>query len=137
MLVDIQTISIVIAASGLFIAAVNQILSRRRKEAMAKLNLETRQTQLFMQIYNRWNSRDFLKAYGLIRYKYTFNNLDEWMSKYGPDVDPEAYANQMTINTFFEGLGVIVKKGLIDISLVEDLFTKNNMALGKCASTFY
>jgi len=30
----------------------------------------------------------------------------------------------MTLNAFFEGLGVFVKKGLIDIELVEDLFSQ-------------
>jgi hypothetical protein len=30
----------------------------------------------------------------------------------------------MTLNTFFEGVGVLVKKGLIDIELVEDLLSQ-------------
>ena len=30
----------------------------------------------------------------------------------------------MTLNAFFEGLGVLVKKGLIDIELVEDLLSQ-------------
>jgi hypothetical protein len=62
MLVDVQTISIVIADSGVFIAAVNQILSRRRADKTAQLQLETRQAQLFMQLYNRYSSREFRTA---------------------------------------------------------------------------
>jgi hypothetical protein len=123
MLVDIQTISIVIAASGLFIAAVNQILSRRRTEAIAKLTLDTRQAQLFMQIYNRWASREIMKAYGVVRYKYTeWKNFDELWKQTSPAIDPEQYADHMILHAFYEGLGVLVKKGLIDVSLVEDLF---------------
>ena len=30
----------------------------------------------------------------------------------------------MTLNAFFEGVGVFMKKGLIDIELVEDLFSQ-------------
>ena len=58
-----------IEASGVFIAAINQILSNRRAEKQRELTqqtqqltLETRQEQLFTQLYNRWNSRDFAKA---------------------------------------------------------------------------
>jgi hypothetical protein len=44
-----------------------------------------------------------------VRYKYQLKDYDDWFPDYG------------TLLTFFEGLGILVKKGLIDISLVEDL----------------
>ena len=61
MLVDVQTISILIAASGLFIAAVNQILSNRRAE-------KQRQTNLFMGLYDRFNDIDFSKQWSRLRW---------------------------------------------------------------------
>jgi hypothetical protein len=108
MLVDVQTISIVIAASGLFIAAINQIFSRRRTEKTEQLTLETRQAQLFMQIYNRWTSKDMTSAYGLVRYKYQWEDYEEGMRKYGPDVDVDAYSNLQILHNFYEGLGILV-----------------------------
>ena len=51
-------------------------------------------------------------------------SMEYWMKTYGPVVNPEAYADQMTLYTFFEGIGVLVKKGLIDVELVEDLFSQ-------------
>ena len=36
-------------------------------------------------------------------------------------VDSESYVDFMILGTFFEGLGVLVKKGLIDVALVQDL----------------
>jgi hypothetical protein len=78
-----------------------------------------------MQIYNRWNSREFLKAYGLIRYKYRWKpTADDWYQTYGADVNPDAYADFMTIGTFFEGLGILVKRGLLDVTIVEDLLSQ-------------
>ena len=128
---DVQTISIVVAAVGVLIAAVNSIISSRRAEEQRQLSLETqqlaletRQAQLFAQVYNRWSQRNTVKAYGVVRYKHKWTDLKDWLSKYGADVDPEAYADAMTLNAFFEGLGVLVKKGLIDIELVEDLFSQ-------------
>jgi len=124
---DIQTISIIIAAAGVFIAAINQIVSRRRTEAMAQLTLETRQAQLFMQIYNRWNSRDITKSYGALRFKYSMDQWAKYISQllqhpHDPNIDLDEYADHQMFGTFFEGLGILVKRQLVDITLVEDLF---------------
>jgi len=127
LLVDVQTISIVIAASGLFIVAVNQILSRRRTEAMAKLTLDTRQAQLFMQVYNRWSTPVLQKCYGSMRYLMgDIKDYDEWVQKYsirsGESSNMETWLNTQVLATYFEGWGVLVKKGLIDVDMVDDLF---------------
>jgi hypothetical protein len=129
-MVDVQTISIVVAAVSVFIAAINSIYSSRRAEQNDQQMLETRQAQLFSQISSWWRTRDAVKAYGNVRYKYTQDFLqnqlsfDEYFGKYHVTADPEAYADQMTLWTFFEGIGVLVKKGLIAVELVEDLLSQ-------------
>lgn len=47
---DIQTISIVIAAVGVFIAAMNSVYSSREAWQQRQTEIETRQAELFMQI---------------------------------------------------------------------------------------
>ncbi len=129
---ELQTISVTIgiltACISVVIGVVNQILSRRRTEAMAQLTLETRQAQLFMQIYNRWTSRDVTKSYGAIRYKYSKEEYaaleTRLLNPPNSEVDLDVYANYQMLATFFEGLGILVKRGLVDISLVEDLFSR-------------
>jgi hypothetical protein len=123
MLVDVQTVSIVIAASGLFIAAVNSILSNRRTEKTQQLTLETRQAQLFMQVYSRWNSRDFAKAYGRVMYVHKWEDPEDWLQKFMADKNIEAYSDHQILSTYFEGLGVLLKQGLINISLIDDLLS--------------
>jgi hypothetical protein len=130
LLLDVQTISIVIAASGLFVAAVNQILSRRRAEKTEQLTLETRQAQLFMQVYNRWNTPDIQRAYGSFRFLYMpdVKDYEDYLQKYsirnGDSNNLEPWVQGNLLSTYFEGLGVLVKKGLIDVDLVEDLFSR-------------
>jgi hypothetical protein len=135
---DIQTITVVIAGISVVIGVINSIMSNRKAEAQRQIELktqeltlqaqqqalETRQAELFSQIYNRWNSRDFVKAYGRVRYKYRWKDFPDWTTKFHPEIDDEAYADFMTLNATFEGLGVLVKKGLLDIYLVEDLFSQ-------------
>jgi hypothetical protein len=130
-LVDIQTISIVIAASGLFIAAVNQILSNRRAEKQRELTqqtqqltLETRQAQLFMQIYNAWSSTDVTKSYGFLRYQHPDIEGEELFNLCMRPYVPENFMRIHCLNQFFEGIAVLVETGLLDIKLVENLFSR-------------
>jgi hypothetical protein len=106
----------VIAGISVIIGVMNSILSSRRAEKNDQQMLETRQAQLFTQMNSWWRTRDAVKAYGNVRFKYAWdamnNNLsyDDYMNKYGPRGDSEAYADQMTLWAFFEGIGVLVKK---------------------------
>jgi hypothetical protein len=141
---DIQTVSVVIAAIGLFIAAMNQIYSSRQANQQRAIELknqelslqaqqqalETRQAELFMNLYNRWNSIDIQSAYGNLRHIYHFSDWQEFVQKYSvrpPLGSPEnfkSWLNYQILLTHFEGLGVLVKEGLINIDIVEDLYSK-------------
>jgi hypothetical protein len=128
-LMDVQTISVVIAAVSVIIGVINSILSSRRAEKNDQQMLETRQAQLFMQIYNRWTAKDMTTAYGLTRFQYTkeWDTPEEAFEKFIYDFNAEVYSNLQILHNFYEGLGVLVKKKLIDIELVEDLFSKRIM----------
>ncbi|MCW4040091.1 MAG: hypothetical protein NWE83_04975 [Candidatus Bathyarchaeota archaeon] len=47
---DVQTISITVAGIGIFIAAINSIISRRKADQQRQTEIETRQAELFMQL---------------------------------------------------------------------------------------
>jgi hypothetical protein len=127
--VSIETISIVIAAVSVVIGVINSIRSNQKAEEQRQTEIETRQAQLFTQIHSWWRSRDAVKAYGNLRYKYYEDlvahnmNRADYLKKYGAAADSEAYADHLTLWAFFEGIGVLVKKDLIDVELVEDLFS--------------
>jgi hypothetical protein len=121
---DVQTATVVIAGIGVIIGVINSIVSSRRAERTAQLALETRQAQLFMQLYNRWNSPDVIKAYGYARYMYDKpEEFDEFFSAEHAFHDLDTYARWQMLVTYFEGLGILVKKQLIDIDMVDDLFS--------------
>jgi hypothetical protein len=115
---DIQTISIIVAAAGVFIAAINSIRSSRRAEGQRQLTLETqqqaletRQAQLFMQVYNRDNTKAFQKIYEATRFLHDLSSPQAIVEKHHPiggkaeNLDSFADINSMT--TFFEGIGVL------------------------------
>jgi hypothetical protein len=123
----LQTTSYLIGAVSFAVTCAYYImnLSNNRKNQELALRaqeqtLETRQAQLFMQLYGIYESKDFLKDYtDLWRYEYT--DINDWMQKYHPVKNPEAYASFMRVGRFYEGVGILVEKKLISMDLVVEL----------------
>ena len=64
-------------------------------------------------------------AYGAVRYKDpegTFDRVIQDLATRSPALNLQEYANYHMLQVYFEGLGLLVKNGLIDIQIVEDLF---------------
>jgi len=107
-MVDVQTVSIAIASAGVFAAAIYYILQIRHQTRM-------RQTDLIMRLYSHYGSEEFQKAMDKFRQRKT-KDIHDYEQKYG-------WAEFIVIGTFFEGVGILLHRKLIDISLVDDLFT--------------
>ena len=121
-MVSVEIIALVL--TGLSITAsiiyYATILSNANKTQ--KTQLETRQAQLFMPIYSTYQSEEFIKAFSEVM-KWEFESYDDYMAKYSSEVNPEAYLMYRKVFGFLEGLGVLVRRGLIDPSLVDDLMS--------------
>jgi hypothetical protein len=101
----------------------DQKLANARQDLMLKSQkqaLETRQAQLFMNIFNNWNTPDFWRNYWTVLDR-EWTNYDDYQSKYGRHIDLEGNAKAATLFAFYEGLGVLVKRGFIDPHFVDDL----------------
>ena len=128
-LVVLQSISYIAGATGVAIAAIFYVLnlriSQRNQELTLKAQqqtLETRQAQLFMPIYSAFYSEwwhraltSFLDA--------TFDGYDDYKAKYGFQANPDEYILHGRVESYLEGIGVLVKRGLIDPSFVDDLMS--------------
>ena len=117
---DIQTISIVLAGIGIFIAAINSIISSRKADQQRQTEIETSQAELFIQLYQRYITREFRAAITAMR-QWSWNDYEDFMQKYGPATNPDAHTLHIATENVFEGIGVLVQRGLIDSSLVMDL----------------
>jgi len=85
--------------------------------------VKSRNTDLFVDLYNQLTSREFQKMYSDIVYNFKWDDYEDWLSKYGPDTNPEAWASFNSVGYFFDGIGVLIHKKLIDIQLVDDLMS--------------
>ena len=118
----VQTCGVVGTLLAATIAVRSYVNSNKRAEESRKRELETRQAQLFLQLYSKYYDREWVSALQKALY-IDFQGFDDWWEKYGPS-NPEALQNFVVISHYFEGAGVLVKKGLLDPSLVADLVSE-------------
>ncbi len=125
----LQTIGILLTGLTVSIAAIYYTLTlrytRRNQELTLKAQeqaLETRQAQLFMQIFNRFQEVEFRKNFNEVLVR-EWEDYDDYVRKYGRFTNPTAQAVSSSIALFFEGLGVILGRGLLDIDIVGELMS--------------
>ena len=125
-MVDAQTISIVFAGLSIGLAAIYYMLTLRNSQKAQQLQLETRQAQLFMQIYYTWSSRENINVRRELR-TWTWTDYDDFIKKYGEANNSEANTLFQELATWFEGIGVLIKRKLIDPAFVDDLMSGHTL----------
>ena len=108
-MLDVTEISAMVAAAGVMVGVVYYILDMRNQA-------RTRQTDLVMRLYSTYGSKDFQEAWATVR-ELDFNDYNDFIKKYGWS------AAMSEVCIFFEGVGVLLHKKLVDISMLDDLFT--------------
>ena len=124
----LQSVSYIAGALGVCVAAVyyviNLRISQRNQDLMLKAQetsvktqretLETRQAQMFMNIYSQTTTKDFTSAWNNFA-SYRWKTYDE----YSKLVQKKEFIDSFTIiGMYYEGLGVLVRKGYLDIEMV-------------------
>jgi len=112
-MLDIPSISAIVAALGVIVGVVFTVLQLRDL-------VKTRQTDLVMRLYSIFGGKEHMEAYYRV-ITTEFRSYEEFAKKY-PLGTPEATALD-TFCAFYEGIGVLLHRKLIDIGLVDDLFT--------------
>lgn len=105
---DIASISTIVAATGVLVGVVFAVLQLRDL-------VKTRQTDLILRLYAAFNTKEFLKTWDEVR-KRDAKDFADYEKKYG-------WSEALEVGMFFEGIGVLLKRKLINIDLVDDLFT--------------
>jgi hypothetical protein len=68
-----------------------------------------------MRMYSNFDSREFQEDWWKVMNR-EYKDFDDYGRQYG-------FAEVVEIGTFFEGIGILLKRTLVDIQLVDDLFT--------------
>ena len=118
---EIQAAYYIVAATGVIGALLTAIVgvksyinSNKRAQETRDRELETRQAQMFMDIYDKHSSIGFSKAWE----KTVFTPWKTWEEFSKLWEDPEFNDAAMLIGTSYDGLGVLVMEGLLDIRYI-------------------
>lgn len=133
MMMEISLIRDIVAIFGVIAGFSYYVLVVRANQKNQELTLkaqqqqlETRQAQLFMSIYSRVNEISFWTNLEEIR-RWEWDDFDDYVEKYESNLELKSKYN--SVGTFFEGLGVMVKRHHIDVTLVDDLLSGPLMGL--------
>ena len=110
---------------GILVGIVYYITIMRNTQKTLKMALETRQAQLFMHIYDRFNETEFSTQWTKVMFQWGCRDFEDWWQKYGPEANVEENASFVSVIRYYEGVGVLVKKGLIDLNLVGELMSSH------------
>jgi hypothetical protein len=116
--VDIQTVSIVTASAGVFVAAVYYILQIRHQARV-------RQTDLVMKLYSEYGSKELLEAYSIF-FSSEFKDFNDFRDKYPTKkafMQTPAWVAYHILCMFYERVGNLLHRKLIDIELVDNLMS--------------
>ena len=101
-----------VEAIGILIGVTIAIKELRDIDKTQLVELETRQLQLQMNILRQTRTMEFLGRYMQIVYGQEFSTYAEWLEKYGPRTNPEAYTTYVYVTGMYENLGILLKRNV-------------------------
>jgi hypothetical protein len=104
---EIQTAYYMVAATGVLVAAIYYIVNMRT-------TLQTRQAQLFMQLYDRWTFDIADKFWDFL--DDDISTAEELLDR--QKTDKEFRRRTAILSRYHEGVGVLVRFGLLDIRYI-------------------
>ena len=108
MMVDIQTVSIAIASASVVAGIIYYCLQIRHQT-------KARQTDLVIRLYTAFGGKEMRQTWERITTN-ECEDFDTYQKEFG-------LSDLNEVGWFFEGVGVLLHKKLIDIDVVDDLFS--------------
>lgn len=113
-MVDIQTVSIMVASASVALAAIYYILQIRHQTRI-------RQTDLAMRLYTSWVSKEMTEPW-LKVWNLEFSDYDDFKRKYGTFLsDNSENAAIVSVLNSFSAMGFLLHKKLVDYEIVSQL----------------
>ncbi len=113
---DISSISAVAAAIGVIVGVALTVLQLRDL-------VKTRQTDLVIRLYSSFGSKESTEAVTKIL-SLDFEDFNDFVKKYGSWRSRKpVHTAIIMVSNFFNEVGILLHRKLVDIGLVEDLFT--------------
>jgi hypothetical protein len=114
-MVDVPSVSIVIASAGVFAAAIYYIFQIRHQTRM-------RETDFIMRLYSTYGSKEFHDT-TMDLHSLQFNDFEDFEKKYGPWFSKgSAQTAVFVVATYLSEWGVLLHRKIVDIDFLYDIF---------------
>jgi len=114
-MLDVSSASAVVVAIGVIVGVIFAVLELRDL-------VKTRQTDLVIRLHHTWISKEYREAWTRML-TLEFENYNDFVKKHGPITSGKlASVAILMVAGFYESVGVLLHRKLIDIGLVSDLF---------------
>ena len=117
-MIDLQTVLTYLTLISVPVGVFYHIMTLQNTRKNQQLQLETRQAQLYMGLINTFNSLEHRKQW-VITESATWKDHADYTSKYNTHNNPEVLIATLMMFTFFESVGSLVRKNLVNIDLVD------------------
>jgi len=119
-MVDATFVLNLVETVGILVGVTIAIIQLRDIDKTNERDLETRQTQLQMNILAQTRTMNFLTRIWQVIYLQEFNTYEEWIEKYGPRTNPEAYTTYVYVTGMYQNLGILLKRNILSIEEIAE-----------------
>jgi len=117
-MIELSMIRDLVAIFGVIAGFTYYVLTVQATRKNQRQQLETRRTQLFMDIKNTYDDTAFIESHKRVLNTYHWENFEDYIEKYGPEGDQKKSSEIQVMLNFYNGLGVLLALDRIDIELV-------------------
>jgi hypothetical protein len=116
-----QIVGVVGTLTAAFIAVRSYVNANKRAEDARARELETRQAQLFMNIFQTTTSIEWITVAEEMIHLWKWRDFEDFDTKYGEITNNEAAGKMNAVLGYWNGVGVLVRRQLIDPDLIYDM----------------
>jgi hypothetical protein len=124
----IEYLPFVLTGIGLSASILYYASNLRNANKTQRMQLETRQVQLFMNIDATRGSPEFQKLFYRVVFMDEWKDIDDYYVKYGPENNLDGYSEHLFIWQRFDSLGFLLKKNVIDLTYFDDVLKASALA---------
>ena len=121
-MVELETVLTYISLISIPIGVVYHIMTLNNTRKNQKMTLETRQAQLHLHIYDSMISSEFIEKWVTV-FMWRWETFEDFLNNYGPEHNPKNWSDFVALGNYLENIGLLVKRGLIDVEYVDDLIS--------------
>jgi hypothetical protein len=114
MLIEISLIRDLVTIFGVIAGFTYYALTVRHQN-------QSRGAQLFLEMYRDFKAVEVQDAFNDIIFNWEWDSYEDFLEKYGRIKNWEEWRKYILIYTIYEGLGVLIYRNIIDVTMIEQL----------------